>query len=333
MGRVLPLVRSRGARRAFGVLSALVAALATVLTARHFVRTGWPMHHANAWLVGLAGGLFLLSYAAKAWGWQRLFALERPRMLTLAAAGGAATVGGVAFPGRIDDVIRIAVVRRCPKARASIGAVGLSLFLLGLIDTAALTPLASLAAAGPSISTPVRVGLAVVAFAGVGAAAVILLMPRLAADRRVARLRVSSWVGEHWSTPRDAGAAWLAITLSWILRGLALFVLLHALGLGGSFALALAVLCAGAASAALPIAPAGAATQAGAGAAVLVAAGIGVEQAVAFALAAQVLVVAVGAVLVLVMGTERAGARLRLRLQPELAAPRLGVLAESRRAA
>lgn len=333
MGRLLPLARSRGARRAFGALSALVAALAVVLTVRHFVRSGWPMHHADARLVVLAGGLFLCAAAVKAWGWQRLFARERPRVLTLAAAGGAAAVGGVAFPGRADDAIRIAVVRRCPRVRASIGAVGLSLFLLGLLDTAALTPLASLAAFGSSISTPVRIGLAVVAFAGVAAAAFVLLLPRLAGHRRLARYRLTGWLGEHWSTPRAAGTAWLAITASWVLRGLALFVLLHALGLGGSFALALAVLCAGAASAALPIAPAGAATQAGAGAAVLVAAGVDVEQAVAFAVAAQVLIVLVGAALVLVMGTDLAGARLRLRLQPELATPRRGVLAQLRRVA
>jgi len=331
MHRLLPLARSRAVRRTFGALSALVAGLATALTVRHFVHSGWPMHHANARLVALAGVLFLLAATAKAWGWQRLFTRERPRMLTLAAAGGAACVGGIAFPGRVDDAIRIAVVRRCPRARASIGAVGLSLFLLGLLDTAALGPLASLAAAGSAISTPVRVGLAVVSFAGIGAAAVILLMPRLAGHRRFARFRLSSWLGEHWSTPRDAGTAWLAITASWVLRGLGLFALLHALGLGGSFALALAVLCAGAASAALPIAPAGAATQAGAGAAVLIAAGVGVEQAVAFAVAAQVLIVLVGAALVLVMGTELAGSRLRLRLQPQLAAPRAGVPAQLRR--
>jgi uncharacterized membrane protein YbhN (UPF0104 family) len=330
MSRVLLLARSRAARRSLGAFSALVACLATALTARHFARSGWPMHHANAWLVALAGVLFLLAYGAKAWGWQRLFARERPRVLTLAAAGGAASVGGVAFPGRIDDVIRIAVVRRCPRTRASIGAVGLSLFLLGLLDTAALTPLASLAAVGPALSMPFRVGLAVIAFAGVAAAGVVVCMPRLAGNRRVARFRASTWVGENWSTPRDAGAAWLAIMCSWILRGLALFVLLHALGLGGSFALALAVLCAGAASAALPIAPAGAATQAGAGAAVLVAAGVGLEQAVAFAVAAQVLVVLVGAALVLVMGTGLAGARLRVLLQPQLAGAQLGAVAPPR---
>ncbi len=311
----MPLVRSRAVRRAVNVGSIAAALLAGGLTARHFLRSGWPIHHANAWLVAVAGGLFLLAYATKAWGWQQLFAAERPPVLTLAAAGGAASVGGVAFPGRVDDVIRIAVVRRCPHAKASIGAVALSLFLLGLLDSAALTPFATVAAGVSATSTPVRIGLTVVAAAGIGAAGVVLFLPRVAGHRRLARFRGPSWLREHWSSPREAGAAWLAVSASWCARGLALFVLLHALGLGGSFALALAVLCAGAAAGALPIAPAGAATQAGAGAAVLIAAGVSVEQAVAFAVAAQTLVVLAGATLVLAMGTGLVGARLRVRLE------------------
>ena len=312
MKHIVPLARSAAARRAFNLGSAALASLAVTLTVRHFLRSGWPIHHANLWLVGLAGTLFLVAYGLKAWGWQQLFATgRRPRVLTLAAAGGAASVGGVALPGRFDEVIRIAVVRRCPRVKASLGAVGISLFLLGLLDSAALTPLASVAAALSATSTPFRIGLGVVAVAGVAAATVVVLLPRIARHRRVAKYRASGWVGEHCAPPREAGAAWLAITASWCARGLALFVLLHALGLGGSFALALAVLCGSAASAALPIAPAGAATQAGAGAAVLVAAGVGVEEAIAFAVAAQALVVFAGAAMVLAMGTERAGARLR----------------------
>jgi uncharacterized membrane protein YbhN (UPF0104 family) len=307
----VPIARSKAARRTFNIVSALVAVAAAYFTVRHFMRSGWPIDEANVWLVSLATGLFLLSYAFKAWGWQRLFVKERPRVLTLAAAGGAATVGGVAFPGRIDDLIRIAVVRRCPHAKASFGAVGLSLFLLGLLDTAALVPLASVAAVLSSISWPFRIGLGVVAFAGVASALIVLHLPRIAGHRRLSRFRLTRWVGEHWTERGEAGKAWAAITVSWCLRAVALFVLLHALGLGGSFALALAVLCGSAAAAALPIAPAGAATQAGAGAAVLIAAGVSVQQAIAFAVAAQVLVVIVGAVLVLAMGTEMAGSRLR----------------------
>jgi uncharacterized membrane protein YbhN (UPF0104 family) len=297
------------------VLSVGLGVSAATLTSLHFARTGWPMHHANVWLVLLAGELLLFAYGLKAWGWRHLFAAGlRPRVLTLAAAGGAASVGGVALPGRFDEVIRIAVVRRCRGYRASLGAVGLSIVLLGLLDSAALTPLASVAAAGSGPSTGFRIGLGLVAAAGVAAAGVVLLLPRLAAHRRVARFRAAGWARDHAACPRSAMAALALIAASWVLRGLALFVLLDALAVSGSMSLALAVLCASAASAALPVAPAGQAMQAGAGAAVLVAAGVHVEQAVAFAVAAQTLVVAAGALVVVALGTDHVGARLRLAL-------------------
>jgi hypothetical protein len=306
---------SGAARRVLGVFSVVLGASAATLTSLHFARTGWPIHHANLWLVLLSGELFLLAYGLKAWGWRYLFAAGlRPRVLTLAAAGGAASVGGVALPGRFDEVIRIAVVRRCRGCRTSLGAVALSIVLLGLLDSAALTPLASVAAAGSGASTGFRIGLGLVAAAGVAAAAVVLMLPRLAAHPRVARFRVASWARDHAACRRSALTAFGLIAGSWVLRGLALFVLLDAFAVGGSLTLALAVLCASAASAALPVAPAGQAMQAGAGAAVLVAAGVHVEQAVAFAVAAQTLVVAAGAVIVLALGTDHIGARLRIAL-------------------
>lgn len=315
MRHLLRQLQSRSARRLLGALSLALAAGAAVLAVRHVVHTGWPLHRANLWLVLLAASLFLLAFGVKAAGWQHLFARGvRPRVLTLAAAGGAATVGGVALPGRFDELIRIAVVRRCRRTKASIGAVGISLLLLGLLDSAALTPLASVAAAIAAPSTAFRVGLALVAAAGVGAAGVVLVLPRVAGHRHLVRFRVLHWVREHCASPRQAAAAWLLVASSWVLRGLALFVLLHALSMGASLPLALAVLCASAAAAALPVAPAGAATQAGAGAAVLVAAGVGVEQAIGFAVAAQALVVLAGAAVVVAMGTDLAGARLRLAL-------------------
>src|SRR5213075_3525936 len=96
---------------------------------------------------------------------------------------------------------------------------------------------------------------------------------------------------------RSASQAWVLISVSWALRGVAVFVLLNALAVGGSFTLALAFLCASAASASLPIAPAGAATQAGAGAAILIVAGIPKGDALAFAVAAQGLAILAGAVI------------------------------------
>jgi uncharacterized membrane protein YbhN (UPF0104 family) len=280
-----------------------VAAVVAALVARHFALTGWPLHHANPWLVGVAAVVMLGAYAAKAWGWQRLFRQEqRPAVLTLAAAGGAASVGGLALPGRCDEVIRVAVVRRCRRPRASIGAVALSLFLLGLLDSAAMTPLASVALGVSRIDGWLRVGFFVVASAGFLAAAAVFALPRLAALPIVARFRLGGFVGEHATPPREAAWAWLGVAVSWGLRALAMFVLLAALGFGTNFALALAFVCASSAAAVLPVAPAGAAMQAGAGAAILVASGVRAQEAVAFGVAAQALLIAVGAMFVLALG-------------------------------
>lgn len=299
-------------KRLLNILFLLVAVVVTGLVARHFASSGWPIHHANPWLVGLAAVIFLAAYGFKAWGWQRLFRREqRPAVLTLAAAGGAASVGGIALPGRCDEVIRVAVVRRCFRRRASFGAVALSLFLLGLLDSAALTPFASVALALTHVNWWLRAGLIVVVAAGPCAAAVVLFLPRLARVRRLARFRLAGFVTANSTGPREAAEAWAAVAVSWALRSLAVFVLLAALGLGTDFALALAFICASSASAVLPIAPAGAATQAGAGAAILIASGVHTEQAVAFGIAAQALVIAAGAVCVAAMALVSAHGRFR----------------------
>src|ERR671931_217562 len=262
-------------------------------------------------IVVTAAFLFLAAYAFKAWGWQRLFAPnERPQALTLAAAGGAASVGGVALPGRFDEAIRIAVVRRLPGKTAGLGAICLTLIVVGLLDSAALAPLASVAAAATE-SGGVRVGFAVVAVAGVAAAGLVLFLPRIAGLGVVTRFKVGRWLREHCACRRSASEAWFLISISWFLRGLAVFVLLNALSVGGSMTLALAFLCASAASAALPIAPAGAATQAGAGAAILIVSGIPKAEAVAFAVAAQALVIVVGAAVVATAGLWHLAARFR----------------------
>ena len=313
MGKARRLAASRRVRIAFnaGFVSGALAAAA--LTGLHFASAGWPLGNADPALVVAAGILFLFAYGFKAWGWQRLFPEgERPEALTLAAAGGAASVGGVALPGRFDEAIRIAVVRRLPgKKTAGLGAICLTLIVVALLDSAALAPMASIAAAA-SHSGGVQAGFALVAAAGVAAAALVLCLPRLARASFVGRWKLGRWLQEHTACPRSASQAWLLISVSWALRGVAVFVLLNALAVGGgSFTLALAFLCASAASAALPIAPAGAATQAGAGAAILIVAGIPKGEALAFAVAAQGLVILVGAVLVAAAGIWALVARLR----------------------
>ena len=299
-------------KRFLNVLFVLAAVVVAALVARHFAHAGWPLHHANFWLVALAGVVMLAAYLAKAWGWQRLFHQDaRPAVLTLAAAGGAASVGGIALPGRCDEVLRVAVVRRCRRPRASFGAVALSLFLLGLLDSAALTPLAGVAIGISDVGGWLYAGLIAIAVAGVLAAALVFALPRLTRFPVIARFRLGRWVGDNSTSSRQAAWAWGAVAVSWVLRTLAVFVLLAALGLGTDFALALAFVCAASASAVLPIAPAGAAMQAGAGAAILVASGVHAEEAVAFGIAAQALLMAVGSGFVLALVAWHAQGRLQ----------------------
>jgi uncharacterized membrane protein YbhN (UPF0104 family) len=314
MEGVLRACRSPRGRIVLNVAFAVAAVGIAFLAARHFAGTGWPLADANLKLVATAGALFVLAYGFKAFGWERLFApAERPGPVALAAAGGAACVSGAALPGRFDDVVRIAVVRRWAGPQSGVGTVCFSLFMLGLVDTAALMPLASSAAASGEMSAGVRVAMAVVALAGFGAAIVIGVLPRLVASGRLLRFRLARWLGERTTCPRDAWKAWVLVLASWLTRALALFVLLAALHVTLSFGLALAFLCAAAATGALPVAPAGAATQAGAGAALLVASGFSTKQAIDFAISAQALLIVAGAAVVVFAAISHARGRVIAR--------------------
>ena len=303
-------LRARRIRIALTVLLSLGATAVTAVTVRHYTTHSWPLAGANSWLVAATGVLFLLAFVLKGVGWRRLLAREnRPGSHALAAANAAASVTGLALPGRFDDLVRIAVARRF-SSRAGLGALCLSLVLVGLIDSAALAPIASVAAGLAEVSTIVQVGLAVVGAAGIAAAAVVLALPRASRSSRLARFRFARWIGGHTTPAGESTRAWAIVSCSWLVRALALYLLLGALGVGHSFPLALLFLSASAGAAVLPLGPAGAATQAGAGAAVLAVAGVPTGEAVAFGLAAQALLVLAGAAVVLMASAWEA--RLRL---------------------
>ncbi len=150
--------------------SAVVIAFA-LLAARHFAATSWPLTSGHPGLLVAAGLLLLFAQALKAYGWGRLFTSdERPKALALAAGNGGAALIGLVLPGRFDDAMRVAVVRRYPPCPAGVRTLCLSLVMLGLIDCVALAPLAFAAAVSGASGDGVRVGLAVVAVAGVAAA-------------------------------------------------------------------------------------------------------------------------------------------------------------------
>jgi uncharacterized membrane protein YbhN (UPF0104 family) len=287
---------SRRGRLAVSLGISLLTTGILVVAGRSLVDAGWPLSGGNPALVAVVGLLFLLAYAFKAYGWHRLFpADERPKPLALAAAGGGASIMGVALPGRFDEVIRVAIVRRYPGCPVGVRGLCLSLLTLGLIDAVALSPLATAAAAFPGNSPAVRAGFAVLGIGGLGAAAIVLFLPRLSARARLARFRLCQWISPRATPWREASRAGGLVLASWLVRVTAIFLLLSAFGIALSFPLAIMFICAGAASAAIPMGPAGAATQITAGATLLAVSGVEASQAVGFALAAQTLLILSGA--------------------------------------
>jgi hypothetical protein len=285
VGALERLRRSRRGRWALAAGYGAVAVALLLLAARHFATTSWPLSSGDPEVLVAAGLLLVGAQALKALGWARLFRLdERPTALALAAGNGGAALAGVVFPGRFDDATRIAVVRRYPGCPAGVRALALSLVMLGLIDSAALAPLAFVGAAFPGAGVGVRTGLAVVGLGGVLAAAVIAALPHLAASRHALRFRLGRWLSPRTTAARRALEAWALVSACWLVRAIAVYLLLGTLGIGFSIPLALIFLCAGAAAAALPIGPAGAATQVAAGAAALIASGVGGSEALAAAL-------------------------------------------------
>jgi len=301
------LRRSRRGRWSAAAGSGVTMAVLALLAARHFATSSWPLAGGQPGVLVAICLLLLLAQGFKAWGWGRLFAAdERPRSLALAAGNGGAALIGVVLPGRFDDAMRVAVVRRDPGCRAGVRALCLSLVMLGLIDSVALAPLAATAAllAG---GIGVRAGLTVVAVAGVAAAGLLVALPRLAGSERALRFRLGRWLSPRTTSRRRLSEAWALVSACWLLRALASFLLLGTLGVGFSFPLALLFLCAGAAAAAVPIGPAGAATQVGAGAAALIASGVGSSQALAVTLAGGALGVLTGAAIFFAAVVWRAG--------------------------
>jgi uncharacterized membrane protein YbhN (UPF0104 family) len=295
---------ARGTRRGklvFAVGTGAIALLLAILTAHRFAQTGWPLSRGHPGLLAAAAGLFLVAYALKVYAWRRLFAAdERPHPLALAAANGGAAVMALALPGRLDDALRIAIVRRSPGCPAGVRSLCLSLAMLGLIDSAALAPLALIAGALPGSTLGLRVGLAVVCAVGVAAGVLVAMLPRLVSSRRLLQFRLGAWLRPRTTSIGDASRAWVLVSSYWLVRVLALLLILGTLGFGFSFPLAVLYLCAGSAAGALPIGLAGAATQAGASAAVLVASGVGASQAVGAAIAVQALGVLCGGAIFIV---------------------------------
>jgi hypothetical protein len=307
VGGLLRFHRSQRSRWGLALAAGGVGTLFAVLAARHFATSSWPLTRGNAGLLVAGGLLLILAQALKAFGWGRLFAPdERPRPLALAAGNGGAALIGAFLPGCFDDAMRIAVVRRYPGCPAGVRTLCLSLVMLGLIDSAALAPFALAGAVSSDAGIAIRAGLAVAAVAGVAAAALIVALPHLAASQRTLRFRLGRWLSPRTTSVQRALEAWGLVSACWLVRAVALFVLLGALDVGFSFPLAVLFLSVGAAAGAVPIVPARAATQAGASGAALIASGVGASHALGVAVSIGALGVLSGSAIFLVVVAWRA---------------------------
>src|SRR5437773_8493689 len=124
------LRHSRRTRWGVGLGSVAVMLLLAFLAVRHFATTSWPLSHGEPGLLVAAGLLLLLAQALKAFGWARLFTnRERHSPLALVAGNRGAALLGVVLPGRFDDAMRIAVVRRYPGCPAGVRVLCLSLVI------------------------------------------------------------------------------------------------------------------------------------------------------------------------------------------------------------
>lgn len=296
----LPVHRAATLTVVTGVLGLAVALLA----ARLLAGTSVPLTHGPPSLLVAVGLLLLVGYGLKVFAWRRLFAVdERPHPLALVAANAGASILGLVLPGRLADVLRVAIVRRSPRCPAGVRSLCLSLVMLGLIDSAALAPFALVAAFHPGQTVGMRAGLALVAGGGIAAAAIVVVLPRLAAHKRLLRFRAGRWLRPRTSSLRSAFAIAAVLSVCWLVRVGAVTLLLGALGVGFSFSLAVLLLCAGKAAGALP------GGQAGAGGAVLIAAGVGASRAIDVAVSLQALSVLCGAAMLLATALWLIGAR------------------------
>ena len=242
------LVRWPSRRQTLGAGGGLLVLALTMLAARRFAETSWPLVHGHPAVLAAAGLLFLLAGALKIYAWRALFSAdERPRTLALAAGSGGASVISVPLPSRLGDAARVAIVRKSKGCPASVRALCLSLVMLGLVDTAALAPLALASAALPGHSVGMRISMAAVAGVGIAAAALVVALPALAGTRRLLSFRLGRWLRPRTISLRDASGAWAFACAHWLVRALALVLLLGTLGAGFSITLAMVLICASAA--------------------------------------------------------------------------------------
>jgi uncharacterized membrane protein YbhN (UPF0104 family) len=277
------------------VVFTTITVTACVLIARRLTHSSWPLAHASAALVFLAGLCYFASFVARARGWHRLFPHEqRPDQARCLASVGAAAASGAVLPFRLDYVVKIGTLRRLGGVRVGLEAIALSIVSLGMVDAVAMLPLSISATAS---SASLRGPLLVVVVFGLGCCVLLVGSTRVVSFpllRRIPRLRtVSDHVAAHRTRAgrRSATIAGLYLFGCWTTRAAGTALLLSALGFAFSPMTALTVLCLSAAAGVVPITAGGAVANIGATAGVLLALGVGKNVAINFSLASGLLLV------------------------------------------
>ena len=224
----------------------VVPLAACALAARRLTQSSWPLENANMLLVGLTVLCYFASFVLRSCGWQLLFpASERPDRARLSASIGAAAASGQVLPFRLDLLVKVATLRRLGGRVLRFEAIAVSVLCLGIVDAVALLPL-SISATVAADSARFRIPLAFVVAFGLVACAFLLARRRLVGSALVRRCGRLHTLAERLTTgiscPRATARACTYLAASWTAKGLAIALLLAALGVGPSPAAALALL-------------------------------------------------------------------------------------------
>jgi hypothetical protein len=275
--------------RSFSILAGLLLAAVGYVVLSRLSRQSWPLAHARFGLLAAAVAVFLGGLVLRFLGWRSLFARrERPSLPISFAVGAAAAIGSPALPMKLDYALKVWLTRRLSHGQVGVEAGVISLFALGMVDAAALTIPAAVAA-GFVDAPAIRYPLLVVAIAGVVFAFCYLAAARLhklhAIQCRPRLVRWSASFSLRISLLRDNLAAYGLLSASLWARSAGLLLLLMALGIHATLLIAVIYICLTAGSAFIPIPS----FTVGAGTAALVGLGIGVAKAATFGLAVSLL--------------------------------------------
>ena len=284
--------RRRPLKLLSGVAFTVLSLAGCVLAARYLTSTSWPLQGAQVMFVVLGGSAYLASFGFRALGWHHLFPeRQRPDRARCLAACGAAAASGTVLPFRLDYVVKVAILRRLGGIKIGLEPIVLSIVLLGLVDAAAMLPLAvsAIASAGSAFAAPLGI---VIAFCTC-CIGILIAGPRLVRLPLIGRsARLTAFCGRlaaNAKVNRSTAIAAACLAGCWTTRALGSALLLRAIGVGFSPTIALVVLCMAAAASIVPITAGGAFASLGATAGVLLALGASRDAAINFSLASGLL--------------------------------------------